>query len=71
MKLESLLAPPPAPYTALCCVCGRPTVAPVEAGYIERASGPGYVQYVCPEHATALTPGPVPDELNHSGGTHA
>ncbi|QDY75334.1 hypothetical protein FQU76_01150 [Streptomyces qinzhouensis] len=70
MTMESLLVPPPLPLTAVCRVCARVTTAPVEVGYIERASGPGLVQYVCPEHATALTPGPVPDELSRGGGAH-
>ncbi|QDY78767.1 hypothetical protein [Streptomyces qinzhouensis] len=68
MRLESLLAPPPAPYTAVCCVCGRTTAAPVEAGYVERAGGPGCVRYVCPQDTTDCSPGPVPDELHRAGG---
>ncbi|MFF6970003.1 MULTISPECIES: hypothetical protein [Streptomyces] len=71
MRTESLLAPPPAPRSAVCCVCGRTTTAPVEAGYVERASGPGYVRYVCPQDTTGCSPGPVPGELNRSGGCRA
>ncbi|QKM66018.1 hypothetical protein STSU_001425 [Streptomyces tsukubensis NRRL18488] len=69
VTMESFLAPPPPPLTAVCRVCGRVTTAPVEVGYVERASGPGLVQYVCPEHAVTLTPGPVPGELNRAGGS--
>ncbi|MFE0422327.1 hypothetical protein [Streptomyces sp. NPDC058953] len=61
--LESLLAPPPPPRTEVCCVCGRLTTTPVEVGYVERASGPGRVQYVCPQDVVSRVPGPVPGEL--------
>ncbi|AZK98747.1 hypothetical protein B7R87_31625 [Streptomyces tsukubensis] len=69
MTVESLLVPLPPPLIAFCRVCGRVTTAPVEVGYVERASGPGLVMYVCPEHATTLTPGPVPGELSRGGGS--
>ncbi|WP_186768100.1 hypothetical protein [Streptomyces qinzhouensis] len=41
MTPESLLTEPPPPVTAVCCVCGRITTAPVEAR-------PGAL--ACPEH---------------------
>ncbi|RDG35352.1 hypothetical protein DVH02_25775 [Streptomyces corynorhini] len=34
---------------AVCVACGTPTGAPIEIGYVERVSGPGYVQHVCPD----------------------
>ncbi|MFF3554326.1 hypothetical protein ACWD4V_03545 [Streptomyces tsukubensis] len=47
MNLEGLLAKPPDPVTAPCCICGRTTTAPVEVH-------PGHT--TCPEHITdALT----------------
>ncbi|MGV9311784.1 hypothetical protein ACWDR0_06265 [Streptomyces sp. NPDC003691] len=59
MTPESLLADGPPPcLSARCCVCGRETTAPVEVRHIP----PATTLYVCPRHATALTPGPVADE---------
>ncbi|MEV0444554.1 hypothetical protein AB0I84_14320 [Streptomyces spectabilis] len=47
---------------AVCCRCGRATLAPVEVRYIERASGPGVTLYACPDCAPRLMPGPLPAE---------
>ncbi|AJC60162.1 hypothetical protein [Streptomyces sp. 769] len=43
---------------AVCCRCGRPTLAPVAVRYVERASGPGVTVYACPDCAPRLTLGP-------------
>ncbi|MEU5160258.1 hypothetical protein AB0G74_11700 [Streptomyces sp. NPDC020875] len=43
-----------------CVICGRASPAAVEVG-----SFAGAVRYVCPQHATLATPGPLPDELIH------
>ncbi|QDY77487.1 hypothetical protein [Streptomyces qinzhouensis] len=59
MTLESLLAEwPPVGLTARCCLCGRRTTAPIEV----RRVPPDTTLYACPEHATAVTPGPVAHE---------
>ncbi|MEV0438964.1 hypothetical protein AB0I84_09430 [Streptomyces spectabilis] len=47
---------------AVCCRCKRLTAAPVPVRYIERASGPGWTLYACPDCAPHLTPGPLPAE---------
>ncbi|MEW1546084.1 hypothetical protein [Streptomyces tsukubensis] len=59
MTPESLLAErPPGCLTAPCCLCGRPTTAPVEVRHVP----PDTTLYACPEHATAVVPGPVAHE---------
>ncbi|AZK94811.1 MULTISPECIES: hypothetical protein [Streptomyces] len=59
MTPESLLAErPPGCLTAPCCLCGRPTTAPVEVRHIP----PDTTLYACPEHATTVAPGPVAHE---------
>lgn len=45
MTIELPLTDPP----TRCCTCGHLTDAPTEVGYLERPSGPGFTQYVCPE----------------------
>ncbi|MFE6225740.1 hypothetical protein [Streptomyces sp. NPDC057854] len=64
MTREALTtAPAPAPFGAYCVRCKRWTWAPVEVGYVERQSGPGFVLWGCPSHAVAMTPRPMPGEL--------
>ncbi|GAA2781686.1 hypothetical protein GCM10019017_28280 [Streptomyces showdoensis] len=65
MTREWLSAPStPAPSGAVCCRCKRWTYAPMEVGYIERASGAGVTLYACPAHAAAMAPRPMPGELD-------
>ncbi|QDY77912.1 hypothetical protein [Streptomyces qinzhouensis] len=63
MTRDGLTRPVPPPSGGPCVVCGQTSPAAVEVGYIEQVSGPGIVQYACPEHATAHAPGPLPGEL--------
>ncbi|MFJ8231691.1 hypothetical protein ACIQ9E_17300 [Streptomyces sp. NPDC094448] len=63
MTRDGLTRATPPPSGGPCVVCGRVSGAAVEVGYLERGSGPGLVQYACPEHAAAFSPGPVPGEL--------
>ncbi|AZK95626.1 MULTISPECIES: hypothetical protein [Streptomyces] len=55
MTPEGLLAEPSPPVTAVCCVCGRITTAPVEAR-------PGAL--ACPEHILDAHTGRVPVSLS-------
>lgn len=58
MTIELPLTDPP----TRCCICGCLTGAPTEVGYVERFSGPGFTQYVCPDclgHARRLAGYPV------------
>ncbi|AZK95296.1 hypothetical protein B7R87_16620 [Streptomyces tsukubensis] len=64
MTRDGLTTPVPPPSGGPCVVCGHTSPAAVEVGYIQQTSGPGIVQYACPEHAAAYLPGPVPDELD-------
>ncbi|MGW4205203.1 hypothetical protein [Streptomyces sp. NPDC004726] len=66
MTAESLTTELPPAHSALCCLCGRYTTAPVVVRYVERSSGPGLIVYACPEDAMALAPGPGPDEHRNS-----
>ncbi|RDG35332.1 hypothetical protein DVH02_25810 [Streptomyces corynorhini] len=46
----------------VCVACGNPTGAPIEIGYVERVSGPGYVQHVCPDCLYERPALPTPSE---------
>ncbi|MFJ8230306.1 hypothetical protein ACIQ9E_10185 [Streptomyces sp. NPDC094448] len=60
MTPEGLLAENTPPDTAVCCVCGRITTAPVEAR-------PGAL--ACPEHILDAHTGRVPVSLSAPGRT--
>ncbi|MFE5901121.1 hypothetical protein ACFQ67_27405 [Streptomyces sp. NPDC056488] len=62
--VAALLRTEPVPDSGAHCVrCKRWTYAPIPVGYIERVSGPGFTQYACPSHATAMISRPTPGEL--------
>ncbi|MDQ1039924.1 hypothetical protein QFZ75_006340 [Streptomyces sp. V3I8] len=49
MTVDGFGSSAPDSAEVVCCSCGRLTGAPIEVGYVERMSGPGFVQYVCPD----------------------
>lgn len=46
-----------------CVGCAARTSVPVPVRFVPGTSGPGYVQYACPNCVTRLLPGPTPGEI--------
>ncbi|WP_405817283.1 hypothetical protein OG241_22420 [Streptomyces sp. NBC_01390] len=55
----------PTPSGALCCHCGRWSVAAVACRHIERVSGPGVTLYACPECLPVVGVGPTGNDVIH------
>ncbi|HEY8977995.1 MAG TPA: hypothetical protein VIU15_00240 [Streptomyces sp.] len=53
----------PAPFRAPCCHCGRWSSAAIACRHIERASGPGFTLYACPDCVVIVGVGAVADDV--------
>lgn len=57
---------PLVPSGALCCNCGRWSVAAVACRHIERMSGAGVTLYACPDCLPIVGIGPTNNDVIHS-----